>query len=302
MKKNLKKAFSLVELSIVLLIIGILIAGITQSSRLIRQYRISAAQSLTKNSPVTSINGLTFWFETVADESFNEASAEDQVQVEKWQEINPVSTNKVEASAKDVDRTTWPTYIADCIKSLPCLKFDGQNDYMMMFKRGLSFNRYTIFVVVDKLASSNSPGYVLSSFSSYGGGVIGIGDFGDSQDENQHAILYYITYNESPDDPLNTADPINISEAGPHIFEAYEKEEGGAFLINGVEKIVFDTSAVTDSKVRNIDGFSLAAFTNINGEPVAFFNGRIAEFIFFDRALKNEERQAVREYLTKKWK
>ncbi len=34
-KFSLKKAFSLIELSIVILIIGILVAGVTQSSRLV---------------------------------------------------------------------------------------------------------------------------------------------------------------------------------------------------------------------------------------------------------------------------
>ena len=39
------KAFSLIELSIVVLIIGILIAGVTQGSRLVRQSRLSTAQN-----------------------------------------------------------------------------------------------------------------------------------------------------------------------------------------------------------------------------------------------------------------
>ena len=41
-KSNIK-AFSLIELSIVILIIGILVAGVTQSSRLFRQITLSTA-------------------------------------------------------------------------------------------------------------------------------------------------------------------------------------------------------------------------------------------------------------------
>lgn len=48
---NFKKAFSLIELSIVILIIGILVAGVTQSSRLINAMRIQSIRSLTINSP-----------------------------------------------------------------------------------------------------------------------------------------------------------------------------------------------------------------------------------------------------------
>ena len=67
--KNLK-AFSLIELSIVILIIGILVAGVTQSSRLIREFKLTTAKNLTRNSPVSSIKGLYFWFETTSESSF----------------------------------------------------------------------------------------------------------------------------------------------------------------------------------------------------------------------------------------
>ena len=57
LKKNLHKAFSLIELSIVVLIIGILIAGITQGSRLVRQSRLVVARSLTQNASLLLMPG-----------------------------------------------------------------------------------------------------------------------------------------------------------------------------------------------------------------------------------------------------
>ena len=45
MIKNQNLAFSLLELSIVVLIIGILIAGVTQGSRLVRQSKIKGIQN-----------------------------------------------------------------------------------------------------------------------------------------------------------------------------------------------------------------------------------------------------------------
>ncbi len=50
MKNHIKTAFSLIELSIVILIVGIIIAGITQSSRLVELYRISSAKTQTQSS------------------------------------------------------------------------------------------------------------------------------------------------------------------------------------------------------------------------------------------------------------
>ena len=63
------KAFSLIELSIVILIIGILVAGVTSSSRLITRMKVVTAQNLTRNSPVSSIKDLAMWYETSLDES-----------------------------------------------------------------------------------------------------------------------------------------------------------------------------------------------------------------------------------------
>ncbi|MFM7621060.1 MAG: prepilin-type N-terminal cleavage/methylation domain-containing protein, partial [Alphaproteobacteria bacterium] len=50
--QNLNKAFSLIELSIVILIIGILVAGVTQSSRLVNQFRLTSARNITLSSPL----------------------------------------------------------------------------------------------------------------------------------------------------------------------------------------------------------------------------------------------------------
>lgn len=50
MKNKFNKAFSLIELSIVILIIGILVAGVTSSSRLINQMRLTSARTLTQSS------------------------------------------------------------------------------------------------------------------------------------------------------------------------------------------------------------------------------------------------------------
>ena len=77
MKK--KQAFSLIELSIVILIIGILVAGVTQSSRLVNQFRINSLRQLVVNSPVNSIKDLSLWLETTQTESFIESEAVDEL-------------------------------------------------------------------------------------------------------------------------------------------------------------------------------------------------------------------------------
>ncbi len=60
MQKNYN-AFSLIELSIVILIIGILVAGVTKGSTLYQKIKLSSARSVTNNSPVAYISGLSVW-------------------------------------------------------------------------------------------------------------------------------------------------------------------------------------------------------------------------------------------------
>lgn len=95
----MKKAFSLIELSIVVLIIGILVAGVTQSSRLIRKMSLATAQSLTRSSPVNSIKDIVGWWETCLDESFGGTQPEEDQNggtdgISTWYDLNPQSSYK----------------------------------------------------------------------------------------------------------------------------------------------------------------------------------------------------------------
>ena len=62
MKQKNPRAFSLFEMSIVIIIVSLTIAGITLSTRLIGKSTLAKAQLLTKNSPVKDIENLLFWF------------------------------------------------------------------------------------------------------------------------------------------------------------------------------------------------------------------------------------------------
>ncbi len=64
------KAFSMIELSIVILIIGILISGILASNAIIKKFRIQTAQTLTISSPVQGISDSVLWLESSLDKSF----------------------------------------------------------------------------------------------------------------------------------------------------------------------------------------------------------------------------------------
>lgn len=70
MKPSLKKAFSLVEISIVILIVGILIAGVSKAIDLVMDSKLNSARSITKGSQILRIPNVALWLETSLAESW----------------------------------------------------------------------------------------------------------------------------------------------------------------------------------------------------------------------------------------
>jgi len=94
LNKNSKKAFSLVEISIVILIIGLLIAGISKAGDMIFDVGLKSASSLTKGAKVGRMANLALWLETTTNESILEKERYDGTTVSVWRDINPQSSSK----------------------------------------------------------------------------------------------------------------------------------------------------------------------------------------------------------------
>src|SRR3989338_4748152 len=141
-----KRAFSLLELSVVLLVIGLITAGIMKGISVVRTGRISAARSLTVNSKINEIPGMVSWYETRMNESFDKDETVDNSQTTNWYDISPESIaerrNALTAVASDN-----VVYRATGINSLPSIQFTGSGTLTLSsFFQGSS-NRFTIFVV-----------------------------------------------------------------------------------------------------------------------------------------------------------
>jgi prepilin-type N-terminal cleavage/methylation domain-containing protein len=68
-KKEKKKAFSLIELSVVMILIGLLAVGVIGGQALIQQAQVAKARSLTSSSPVMIVEDLSLWLETTLDQN-----------------------------------------------------------------------------------------------------------------------------------------------------------------------------------------------------------------------------------------
>jgi hypothetical protein len=77
-----------------------------------------------------------------------------------------------------------------------------------------------------------------------------------------------------------------------HSF-VFSKESGRALYTNGGTGTI---NATLTSPLTSYAGSSIGNYRNQN-----YYNGAIAEIIFYTRALTDKERQGVEAYLAKKW-
>jgi prepilin-type N-terminal cleavage/methylation domain-containing protein len=121
-----KKAFSLIEISVVILIIGMLIAGISQGIDLYQDMRLATARSLTLNSRVNRIEDLTMWFEVTSEKSFENPNPQDGERIALWKNINFKLFNRIDVAKIPTDPdSSKPFYVRNAINNIPALRFDN---------------------------------------------------------------------------------------------------------------------------------------------------------------------------------
>lgn len=318
MNKFLKKAFSLIELSIVILIIGILVTGITQSSRLVNQMKISTARNLTRSSGVENRN-LMFWWETTLEESFIAQEASDGNEITQWNDIDPLSNEKLNGykgqrtngSAFNYDPsgnpiTRGPIYIANGINNLPTLRFPGTSSQSIYLQTDTNFKvnnsqDLLLFIVVryyggngwviDRVCK-NFSGYAVAcggSATLQGAPLFGVGMYNN----NLSAILR--GNNSVTLDVLNPNDPL-MANKSPMIITLERKfKRNFTLYVNGKQIVqVIDSSGI----VADLDMVKLGRHSENTSDNLNF---DISEFIYFNGTVKDEERDAIENYLGKKF-
>jgi len=282
----MKRAFSLVELSIVILIIGVLIAGIGQGIDLVQDARLSSARMLTQSSRVNSIKGLILWLEPTSEASFSSAETSDNSTVSSWNDINPQATVKNNATQTG-DSSFKPIYIEKGINNLPILRFDGVAQYLNYDGSALVNSDYTIFVV-EKITNSSSKGYFIAGE-----------DTRALQNINLH-LGYRPDNNKITQDHLfsgiDYTPPSYVMAPAMHSF--WFSTSGGKKYWNngGVTPEASTSTASQSAALVSYTGAKIALYQD--GE---YYKGDIAEIIMFSRALSDKDRQAVESYLSKKW-
>jgi prepilin-type N-terminal cleavage/methylation domain-containing protein len=288
MKNNSKKfkAFSLIELSIVILIIGILVAGVTSSSRLITRMKLVTAQNLTRNSPVSTIKDLTLWYETSLDESFDTAEESDGSTITTWFDLNTQSSFKINAVQTTADNK--PKYKINIINGLPGIYFDGSNDFFLVPSPGISGKSLSVFIVGMR-----------TSFLGQFGLVSGVSTT-TYWETDQTGFQAYFDNGGNISTGAASAWLSNVTSANPGNSTPFIYST----IFNGLTNINYlNTNAgspVNVTPIFNIDRIYLASRYG-GGTNYYFFNGHICEIIIFNRGLNTEERLAVNGYLSRKY-
>ena len=302
MVKNSSKnqAFSLIELSIVVLIIGILIAGVTQGSRLVAQSKIKVAQNATQDSPVPSIPDLALWLETTLDDSIvsvaNGRNPENGDLVSAWNDINAQSIYKL--SALQATTANQPQYIKNGIAGLPSLSFNGTSNFLSIASPPiLKSNKGYTMIAVWQTASVSGLQVVMAQ-DTYAGSCGG--NFTGFLTSASTIVLWFCGGSWDWDSPFTAV-------AGtPYIETAVINHN----LAQNVSFYVNRTKATTSNTTTSPSSYSISNsnFTIGNGAGggsgvtnVYFFNGYISEIIIFNRSLKSSEITDIQNYLSKKY-
>lgn len=293
--KNLQ-AFSLVEISVVILIIGILIAGISSGADLFNDYKLATARKLTMESPVPRIADLGLWLESVSEKSLinnnDSIIIKNGELVKKWLDINPLNTSK--PFLEQVDQTAMPTYVSDGINNLPSVKFDSTNRQMRMngsFSEIFSLES-TIFMVLNPnsvVATSDRPVSEIFSFGSLVHPALII----DSYYRYDNTNVTYFFKGGTTSEYIFTSAKSNRTQIYKRVYNPLINQS--YVDINGVQ--ASSTAVLSGNYVRPVSmtlgNHPLGAYTT--------FGGLVGEFIIYNRALTNVEIKRVENYLKAKW-
>jgi prepilin-type N-terminal cleavage/methylation domain-containing protein len=284
--KRPNSAFSLVELSIVILIIGVLVAAVGQGIDLLQDSRIQAARVISQGSRVPAIKDLVLWLDSTAESSFLASEASDGSPISAWNDSNPQRDKNNFTQSVEAQK---PTYRESSINNLPAISFDGVADNMFSTTFPIIASReMTVFAVV-KTASTLPTPYtaIVSKRSATNAGVVNLEL---SQGSGNQGFLIHATYG------MNSW---NIATNTSYIASFSISSSFAIGLLNGKGFFNVPGGLVPGTALISTD-YLFIGRQGVTASPT-YFGGSIGELIIYDRALPKKERQSIESYLGKKW-
>ncbi|MCE3255690.1 MAG: hypothetical protein K0R25_1184 [Rickettsiaceae bacterium] len=266
-----KKAFSLVELSVTILIIGFLVVGVMAGGSLIKNSQLSSAKSITLSSQITTIPDMVLWVETSLADSFDSNKSIQNAQITNWYNREPslflTGNNLTTAASSSI------TYIGSSINNIPAVKITSPGSISLTNFSGTALASSTIFIV---FRPNSDLGSSLTLASSGSGATPSIA-IKDTQ----------ITINAG----LSGTGTTSFTKGGNHILVVnFNGSNSKVFVNNNTE--VGGAGAVLNAGTDALDGFKIGGNIAVD----------VSEVIIYGRTLQSTERQDILRYLAKKYR
>lgn len=287
-KKISIKAFSFLELSLVIMIVGIMVSVFLGAVDLSNDAKLRHAKTLTQNSPVSTISGLALWLDTTSEQSFIESEMNDGSAITRWSNLNPGASVVSRLDNSSIDITDNPTYQESCFNSLPCLYFDGGDKITSSKPLGIRSDNLSLFAVFSgaENLSGTSYEFLKSDLSATWDNLSGVFVLSGTSGQT----FFYDMPGSSGIQPsiCNAAAITNKNQ--PYIYSLIDDNSGSIFhYFNGAKG---NTTGGNGSLSKSLGVFEIGR---------ASYRGKISEIIIFTRALSSAERKSVEQYLGKKW-
>jgi len=280
-KKINRNAFTIIEISVVILIISVMIVGVATGKTILTKSRLANAKSLTQQSIVNDLeNDLIAWYETSLEGSFKPSESKtDGSLITIWKD-----SNKSVIAKNDASIGVSPTLVQNVFyNSIPGVRFTG-SQYLNFNGSKFANNSYTVFVV-EQRSSGKSENYFIA---------------GGTNTINSNLILGYKNNNTITQahyandfDITNATLFPNYSSPTPRIHTfIYNNSIGKKYTLNG--KLMYTNSP---AQLNQLTSYSDARIGYYNSGYI----GDLAEIIMFKRSLKTEEVEAIENYLGSKY-
>jgi prepilin-type N-terminal cleavage/methylation domain-containing protein len=317
--KKLKpnKGFSLIEISIVILIIAILIYGISTGIDLYKDAKISTDKNLTTKSPVSRISELSLWLEASDSQKIEcygaTKTCTNNGKIKIWFDINPTTIDKINVG-RNQDGAGTPTYAEDGINGLPAINFNQDNNQYFSNREVVNPSRppitknkpdYTMIAVwrpIKKNSYTNSYSQHLisqGSVASFNYGLYGnlVGSLVYNPSNN---LGFWGYYNNWGANIIKNESAVNASIM---IIEADASNASNSKISLYNNSLTASIGSFGKTLIGDCD-FTVGIFSCRRGGSsfeAGQFHGFISEVIVFNRAITNNEAKNIMQYLSQKW-
>ncbi|MDA9231551.1 prepilin-type N-terminal cleavage/methylation domain-containing protein [Rickettsiales bacterium] len=291
-----KSAFTLIELSIVLIIIGLLVGGVTGASSLIYSAKLKSARMMSKSSAVITSEDLVLWLDATAKDAYSEVEGlSDESDVTTFKNVSPQSSG---GDLTQLIASLKPHYLKSGINGLPAVKFtggSGQNMLSNQFSSTVQNKDFTIFAVFkfDETVAESSGGFIkfISEDSNLGGAPVlstsiyksVVYNFAAGSGGNANAITGY-SYNDRLPALVTIKYDFVLDKANIDIDIDNKK------FANNTS---FSNFFASGSAANKLSYLHLLA----NNEE----DFKIGEIALYSRKLHDDEINNIKKYLVKKW-